>query len=525
MDIEKEISYIYSYIKYSFFPVEELKNEKFLIDISRRIKNNMPNSNFCSGDYNFYINNYVSQELRQRKSKSFEELDSIRNHVYLLINYCKIYDRKEIDNYEVILNEVVRYVYDNVKYEDIIEGKMDEEIENLINRGITSTFIPSEKIDNISLDISNIGFYDDKLIDYREYIERYVTSYLLKNTNLFKYDADINYLSELITTDLCLNKLNYIEILSGKHDDKIDDYIRKSMYNIKLDNNFRSVQVQVSKYVLSDNTYMNIGNEDKKISQEIFKLSRFLLEKEYNVNDIKEGKCDELIKNHIRLDSIKTNSKICEEKLNGKNPNKFFLNSKKKVLSEKVKASLLAVVVTLLSTTMTACGNIESNNFDNYEYKTIPYQMSDEFANAIDHIINYYPEYLTYDSTYIQIPLFKTYESIKGTEKEKTYAMDTMIQLIKSRAKNIDNLRGLYEELENYNTYTEYVYSKIENKLNDKHEKAVKEYDREFANYKELSPYNLIGKDKQKAIDDMMDKYSKYINSLEKELNKESRVK
>ena len=58
MNMEKEISYIYSYIKYSFFPVEELKNEKFLIDISRRIKNNMPNSNFCSGDYNFYINNF-----------------------------------------------------------------------------------------------------------------------------------------------------------------------------------------------------------------------------------------------------------------------------------------------------------------------------------------------------------------------------------------------------------------------------------------------------------------------------------
>ena len=51
MNIERDVKYIYNYIKYVFFSVEEFKNDKYVIDISRKIKNNMPNSDFSSGRF------------------------------------------------------------------------------------------------------------------------------------------------------------------------------------------------------------------------------------------------------------------------------------------------------------------------------------------------------------------------------------------------------------------------------------------------------------------------------------------
>ena len=173
MDIEKEIAYIYSYIKYAFFGVEELKDNKFLLDMTRRIKNNMPNSIFCTGNYDFIINNFVSKEMQLRDSKSYNKFASLRNHMYLVISYYRLNVDPEIDNYQIILNELTRYAYNNFNYEDIIEGKCDEDLEKIIPR-LTNTFVPLDKLENVYMDLTHIAINDDEIVDDRTFrIKKY----------------------------------------------------------------------------------------------------------------------------------------------------------------------------------------------------------------------------------------------------------------------------------------------------------------------------------------------------------------
>ncbi len=521
MNVEKEIRYIYSFIKYVYFPVEEIKNTDFVLSISRKIQSSMPKSSFVNGDYNFYIINQVSEELRRKKSESFEKLDNVRNHVYLIINYLRVVEGKEINNYDVIINEVTKYIYDNLDYKDIIQGKCDEEIENIISRGITSSFVPLE---SIPIGISQI-VSDNSVVDDMNDIEEYITKYLEDNKSVFSYPGSISTLASLITSDFYNIDVKSEDILRGDYDDILNSYIRNGKYNTVISSDFRNVEMEVSKHVMSLNMYMEIGNENENVSKEIFNLSKFLIEKGYNLEEIKNGKCDKEIEQHIRMDSIIANSKICNEKLKGDkgNPNKFFLNIKNFLNSNRTKSLLLAGTILFMANGLSACGYSDSSSkeyamFDTYDYKTIPYEMSEEFAETIDHLVDYYPKYSSYGSEYGQICFYKAYESIKGSEREKTHAMDTMFQLLKARSKNVDSLSGLYEDIKDYDTYLEYAYSYMGiNKYDD----TVKKYDSQFANYRELNPYSVLDKKDQKNVDSIMKEYSKYISSLEKDLGRD----
>ena len=522
MNVEKEIRYIYSYIKYVYFPVEELKNENFLLGISRRIQKSMPKSSFVDGNYNFYIVNYVSEELRNRKSKSFEKLDNVRNHVYLVINYLRVVEGKEINNYDVIINEVTKYIYGNLNYEDIIQGKCDEEIENIISRGITSSF---ELLETLPIGISQIVMENENVVSDRKDIEEYINKYLNDNKNIFEYKGNLSNLASLITSDFYSVSVTTEDLLRGDYDDILNSYIRNGKYNVSINSNFRSIEMEISKHVMSKNTYMEIGNESENISKEIFDLSKILMKKGYSLDDIKSGKYDKEIDEHIRMDSMIENSKICSEKLKGDkgNPNKFFLNIKKLMTSNKTKSLLLAGTILFMANGLSACGYSNTNDegyavFDTYDYKTIPYEMSEEFGSTIDHLVEYYPKYSSYGSEYGQIGFYRAYESVKGSEREKTHAMDTMFQLLKARSKNVESLSGLYEDIKDFDTYLEYAYSHMGI---DKYDDTVKKYDSQFANYRELNPYSVLDKKDQKNVDNIMKEYSKYISSLEKELSKE----
>jgi len=163
------------------------------------------------------------------------------------------------------------------------------------------------------------------------------------------------------------------------------------------------------------------------------------------------------------------------------------------------------------------------NIFDTYDYPDIPYTMSDEFAETLEHIVDYYDEYESYGSGYGQICLYRAYEAIKGSERAKTYAMDIMIGLIKSRSQYNDDMQMIYSDVKPYQSYMEYVYDRIGDnpKMSDDiYSKAVKTYASQVANYKELNPFSLLNNDEQRAIKNMMSIYGKYIDDLELEFNR-----
>ena len=134
--MEKDLNYIYSYIKYIYFNVDELKDEKFLIDLSRKIKNSIPNSNFSEGNLNFYINNFINQEMRYRSSKSYADYFTLKNYVYYSVEYYRSFYSKKIENPDAVIREVMKSIADRHSMQAVLEGKCEGEIEELIELNI-----------------------------------------------------------------------------------------------------------------------------------------------------------------------------------------------------------------------------------------------------------------------------------------------------------------------------------------------------------------------------------------------------
>lgn len=309
MNIEKEISYIYSYIKYVFFVVEEFKDKRFLLDISRRIRNSMPKFEFSSGKYDFIINNFVHKEMTMRNSSSYFEFEEIRNHIYLVINYYRMNTNPEVYNYQIILNELTKYAYEHFDLESIKEGKVDEELEKAIST-LNNNFVPSEKLEDVYFDITHISINNEEIVDDRTFLIDYITSYLKRYNMIFEFNGDISFLSNIIAEELMRLNAKIDDVLSHYYDFSIDKFIKEERYNIKLTKKFKKIQMEVSKYVSLYHNYMEIAGQTENISREIFQLSKFLIENNFNEKDVENGKCLTLMERHLKLDCIERNSKI-----------------------------------------------------------------------------------------------------------------------------------------------------------------------------------------------------------------------
>ena len=495
MNIENDLNYICSYIKYAFFAVSEFEDNKFLIEISRKTKNSMPNSNFSTGNFDFIINNYVHKEMTLRNSKSYLDFSKVRNHIYLVISYYRVNVNPNLDNYQFIINELTRYAYNNFDLKDLMEGKCDEALENMIPR-LRDNFKPS-RVD-LYLDFSKIG------IDSNSYATSYIKSYLEKFKDIYDYNGDLKYLSSLIFEELIKINAKNDDLLAHYYDEFIDSFIKEEKFGIKLKNNIKLMQIEVSKYVMNNHTYMDENN----VSKEIFVLSRDLILNGYSINDVTMGKCNEFMEKHLRLDCIKRNSKV------NSSSNKVELKKKRIFQSDKFKAGILAFTLSIIA----AGGNIalaqeksEEFNFSDYDFPTIKYEMGNEYESTLEYIINNYDTYSEYGN-YGEIYLYKAYQSMKG---EPYNMMDSMLSLIRERAKIRDDMYNIINDIEGYESYISFVYAHLGN---PKYEKAVKLYNSQVANYKELNSYRLLDNDTQSLLNEMMREYGKYIESLENEL-------
>lgn len=134
----ENINYIYNYIKYYYFSIDEFRDENYLMDISSRIANSMPNSSFLNRRLDFMINNKVGDELRLKGSDSFRIFEEVKNYVYLYMNYYKIYNNVNIENYNTLLYEITKFIFSSYDYDYIVSGNCDSDIESMINDYVNS---------------------------------------------------------------------------------------------------------------------------------------------------------------------------------------------------------------------------------------------------------------------------------------------------------------------------------------------------------------------------------------------------
>lgn len=503
MNIEKDITYICNYIEYVFFGIEELQNESYVMNLAKMIKNNMTGSDFSSGKFDFYINNFVAQQLRGIKSNSYCKFQDVKNHVYLAINYYKVYHGVNVENYEHVLCEIMRSICSKYSYDDIIDGKVDNEIEKLIEYSCI-------KREN---DVRN-----------SEHVYQYVLRFLESNKMMFTYNDSLNNLSLLICDYLAKIDAKEEDVLSYEYDSLIYSIIRDRKFGINYSGNFIKIHNAVFKYVSSNNTYMDTSDKSKKIFEEVFTLSLHLAKYGFSENDIITGKCDDIMEKHLRMDCIKVNSKICAVDGREKhNPNKFLLSLNKTYSPIQTKALVLAIISVIgFGVKFGLDNNINDVNYeliDEYDYPLIPYETSNEYVLTLEHIMDQYMENASIDPIYGQICLYKAFESV---DFNKYNAMDSMLRLIAEKAKYDDSIFTLYEDIKDCETYVDYMYKNIceymPEKVTDEMTRAVVIYNSQFANYKELNPYDLLDNKDSSEIDKLSKIYGRYINDLEEQI-------
>jgi len=341
MYIDRDLNYIYNYIKYYYSSVDEFKNESFLMNISNKIRYSMMKSSFSERKLDFYINNYIHQEFKNINSESYNSFTTIKNHIYLLMNYYKIYNGIIIENYNVLLYEIARIIAIRYNYEDVISGVYDSLIEDMFNCDIKSEFNSGN---------NKISIVEENTVS-KDAVKNYVLSYLSNDVNkIFVFAGNINYLVEVITAQLFEIKVDYKKVLEHEYDDLINYFIRKNLFNIKYTKEFKEIYNLVYKFVVTSETYMNISNEREKIEEEVFRLSRYLTRLGYTKDDINSKKCNDLMENHLRVDSIMVNSKVCKQREEDKvNPNKIVLRLNDVVTSTKVKPLMFKAVLSIMA--------------------------------------------------------------------------------------------------------------------------------------------------------------------------------
>lgn len=341
MYMDSDLKYIYNYIKYYYDSVKEFKDENFIMSVSNKIRYSMMKSSFSKRKCDFYINNYIHGIMSDINSKSYNSFIIIKNHVYLLMNYYKIYNNVIIENYNVLLYEITRIISKRYSSEDVVAGVYDSLIENMFSCDIESEF---NKGDNkVSI--------EEKPGMNKETLKNYVFNYLSNDVNkIFAFSGNINYLVEVIAAQLFELEVDSKRVLNHEYDDLINYFIRKNLFNIKYTKDFKEIYDLVYKFVVSSETYMNLSNEKEKIEEEVFRLSRYLMKTGYSKNDINSKKCNEIMENHLRIDSIIVNSRICRQKEEDNvNPNKIVLNLNKVVTSSKIKPLTFKAIISIMA--------------------------------------------------------------------------------------------------------------------------------------------------------------------------------
>ncbi len=516
-----EIAYIYSYIKYVYSSVDELKEEGFALDIARRIKSSMPNSRFVDRKLDSIIRQFVYTEMITRNSKSFIKYDVLRRYIYTVV---------QNDN---VIVELIRYIYAHPEEftGDITTGVYDGKLKELASNGLNPSFVPLKEIPNAVIDLSHIMIDDDgNLTDDTEAIYDYVYQYLNNNSSIFDFNGDLRYLANIIGADIRRSGINGERLRAHRCDNVIDKFIRTGENGIRLKDRFLFMQEVVNRFVEDNNSFIDIEDKELNAIEEAFKITKQLYAEGFTVEDIKAGKCNNIMNKRLERDCLRVNSVKSRIKLtkSKKIPNKTFARIKEVTRTKAFKAACFIALLTILGIAKSKSNDtvepplevVDYSALDSYEYKS-SHSLDDAFTSNLNHIVDFYNKYTSYGEKYGQICLYKAYIVMDGYEYS---SMDALCQALRERAKYDPTLSQLDEDIRVHYSYVFYVYSKLieVDPSYKKYASAINAYNAQYANHREKNVVDVLKEKDPESLEllgQMMDDYAIYIHSLEVELS------
>ena len=125
------ITYICNYVLTYYESVKEFSNSDFILSLAKAITDDIPNVDFTTGNYDFYIDNFIYRIMEHRNSVSFSNYINVKNHVFLVVNYYKISNNLKSINMETFTTNTSTNV--QIEYDGLLS-----EFDDLITRSIST---------------------------------------------------------------------------------------------------------------------------------------------------------------------------------------------------------------------------------------------------------------------------------------------------------------------------------------------------------------------------------------------------
>lgn len=260
MTFEEKISYVNNYINNNYFKVVELEDYNYKMELCKKIVNLASNIDFSNGDYDFFIDAHIKRNMELLNSSTYKKFLAAKEYISLIINYNASSIGLKTDNISKLSILITKILIFKYKYEDIIMGKYDNIIIELMNSKemlmeglkqvdyeyvkVHGTYVLDEPVKS-SIDLSNIEKDSiengtNNKIKLREKLE--------EGLNFTKENAKALIAAILLLSSLSI--LMYGSIKKEMHDDAIEIVSEFDNYSYpKIDESAGNEFVLTQQYV------------------------------------------------------------------------------------------------------------------------------------------------------------------------------------------------------------------------------------------------------------------------------------
>lgn len=283
--------------------------------------------------------------------------------------------------------------------------------------------------------------------------------------------------------------------------------------------------------------YQKLSNKKRVREEASMELASVLLGDMLDLNDILQGKYDEVIQKWILKDEFKRKSV-------GKGAHVVNKDNKKTRKIKNVKIAVAVVFILWISNTSLGKGffdkmenllfytppaKVNISVVDSYKYPEIENFGDSDYYETIQNIDDVFHKYRKYNVSpndrYEQLCLYKAFDSIENHDLD---VMEVIFSKVRGNFQKYGEAdftrKDDYETIFKYDSYVGYMYDmlRVASEDVDSYNAAVSEYllllrSNDLSNLV-ISPYNSLPDDLRHDLDKMIKHYGKYCHQLEEEL-------
>ena len=467
------------------FPTDERKRQ-----LSQQGKSIGDDVNAALSVFNTVSKKNVSSKVKPvKRNINKEYADQVFNIVKESIN-------KSPRDKDLVFDYIKWYLLKRMTYMINFTGDVNEFAEKLANEliKIQNGVISYELLDDIIS--SNKYYFRIHNNKFEVFINNYIMNYCIHNADKMFYKEEfttvLRYVIKMMLVSGRYNNLVNMKDIIQKSAFKLSDYLLFNNCDIEEIISGR-YDMEIDDWIKNDSIYVKSVSERKYSSDEVIdKVNAGKKKIKVTAGNIVKNKIARRTIAFVLAMLVFSNSNV------GIN---FFKKADSVIFQYSVSTDKII------------------RNFDNYDYPKINGYGDIDFPETIGHIEEIFGSYLSknksWNDHYEQICLYEAYSSIT---KRDIAMMDSILLMTKGYFQ-VNEMEFEYLALSGYDSYPQYVYDMMSRASLDvsKYTDAVETYKALLTEDGDVKAYDLLASNYKKDIEKMMREYSKYMETLKKE--------